>query len=254
MPFAYKLENIMNYRIADLNILLDVEGRTAKNAEKYIIDGDFKPDIVIRSSYERAKLAYPRFAKYNFEENYKREGLNYMFERDEFAKEILKFDGLVLHASAVAIANGGAYLFSAPSGTGKSTHTKLWLEKFGDSAYILNDDKPAIRILDDGIYAYGTPWCGSSNISVNAKVKLQGICFIKRDDHDWINPMNAKEAAIRILHGISIPLKLTEIEVMKQLETINTLIERIPIYEMGCTPNISSADMAYDVMSKPIVG
>lgn len=243
------------YKIADLFIDLNVDGRTLRNASVYLCQSNNSADMSIEKNYEQAISDYPSFANYNYPKGYEQyvyEGLNYMYERDTFARKLLNFEGIVLHSSAVVV-EGRAYLFSAPSGTGKSTHTRLWLEKFGDSAYILNDDKPAIRILDDGIYAYGTPWCGSSNISVNAKVKLQGICFIKRDDHDWIDLMNIKEASIRMLHGISIPLKLTEIEVMKELEIINNLIERIPIYEMGCTPNISSADMAYDVMSKAIV-
>ncbi len=240
------------YYIADLYVDLKVDGRTYRNAEQYFCDTNKTPQIIVEKDYEQALLEYPQFVNYKYPEGYEQyvyEGLNYMHERDTFARKILDYNGIVLHSSSVVV-DGKAYLFSAPSGTGKSTHTKLWLEKFGDKAFILNDDKPAIRILDDGIYAYGTPWCGSSNISTNAKAKLQGICFLKRDESNWIKRMDIKEASIRMLHGCAIPLKLNNIEVLQEIDIINKLIRTIPIYEMGCTPTEQAVDVAYNIMSE----
>ena len=90
------------------------------------------------------------------------------------------YNGCVLHSSSVVIDNE-AYLFSAPSGTGKSTHASLWVKYLTEKEpYILNDDNPAIRIINGNIYAYGTPFSGKHDISVNQKAKLQGICFLKQ--------------------------------------------------------------------------
>lgn len=235
------------YYIADLLVELNVSGRTQKNAEPYIYNSDKSADIIINEDYAQALVDYPHLANFKCSDEEKRSGLNYMRERDLFAKKLLNFNGIVLHCSSVVF-EGKAYLFSAPSGTGKSTHTKLWLEQFCDKAYILNDDKPAIRILEDSIYAYGTPWCGSSDINTNSKAKLQGICFIKRDDNNWIKPLDSKTSTFRLLHASLINLERDDM--IKEMDIIDKIINRIPIYEMGCTPTIEAAKMAYEVMSK----
>ena len=74
------------------------------------------------------------------------------------------------------------------SGTGKSTHTALWLKNFAPRASIINDDKPAIRIQKDGIFVYGTPWSGKTDQNKNVKVPLQGIAFLERGEENSITP------------------------------------------------------------------
>ena len=144
--------------------------------------------------------------------------------------------------------SGGGYLFSACSGTGKSTHTSFWLDLFKDKgAYILNDDKPAIRVLEDGIYAYGTPWSGKHDISVNNKVKLQGICFLERDTTNWIKPFSGMEAYTQLYSSSS--KKISREELLKQIEIFDKIVEKIPIWKMGCTPTIEAAKVAYEAMS-----
>ena len=211
-----------------------------QNAEKYLSTFLSNPDIeivtnkkIVESITKERNMSYSIAA--------------YLWESSQFYRKLLKFNGMMLHASAVVVENK-AYLFSAPCGTGKSTHTGKWLELFGESAYILNDDKPAIRVLDDGIYAYGTPWSGKHDISVNKKVPLQGICFLSRDNENWIKLMDKQLAAMRMYHGAL--RKLTPELLNKELDIINKIVERIPIYEMGCTPTTEAAQMAYDVMSK----
>lgn len=85
----------------------------------------------------------------------------YMLTGSDFYTQLLKFRGILLHSSCVVV-DGAAYAFSADSGTGKSTHTALWLKHFGNRAYMLNDDKPAIRLVGDRVYACGTP--GAENM------------------------------------------------------------------------------------------
>lgn len=90
------------------------------------------------------------------------EQCEYIFAGSEFYRKLINLGGFMLHASAIVVDNK-AYLFSAPSGTGKSTHTKLWQECFGDKAIIINDDKPAIRIEEGKCFAYGTPFSGKTD-------------------------------------------------------------------------------------------
>lgn len=237
----------MLYNIADLIVDMEIGERTAKNAYNYVYNGNLKPEFEVITNHQEALDLYPAFANADYPDDYKNKALDYIYERNVFAKKILKYNGIVLHSSAVVV-DGCAYLFSAPSGTGKSTHTGNWLKIFGDKAFILNDDRPTVRILEDGVYAYGTPWCGSTNINTNAKARLQGICFLQRDDHNWIKNMNAQSAMLCLLYASA--KKLTMDEMGKQADIINKIVECIPIYEMGCTPTIEAAQMAYDVMSK----
>ena len=87
---------------------------------------------------------------------------------------LLKRGVLMIHGSAI-IADGQAYLFTARSGTGKSTHTRLWCELLGSRARILNDDKPFIRPTGNGAIAYGSPWSGNENPGKNTSAPLKAI-------------------------------------------------------------------------------
>lgn len=86
---------------------------------------------------------------------------------------------LVFHGVLVLMDNEG-FLFTAPSGTGKSTHADLWLRNFPGQASIINGDKPLLKIKEDGVYAYGSPWNGKEDIGINAAAKLKAICLLNR--------------------------------------------------------------------------
>ena len=136
-------------------------------------------------------------------------------------------------------------MFSAPSGTGKSTHTNLWLKNIKDSL-ILNDDKPAIRIFDDAIYAYGTPFSGKHDLSINKKYLLKGISFIYRDSKNTITKIHPNE---------SLPLIMAQTVISKQekylfktLSMLDTILNKIPIYKMGCTISKEAVLMSYNTM------
>lgn len=167
-----------------------------------------------------------------------------------FYRQLLKFNGFMLHSSGVVVDNK-AYLFSASSGTGKSTHTTQWLKLFGDKAFIINDDKPAIKIEDDNIYVYGTPWSGKSDLNINVKVPLQGICVLERSVNNFIEPLDNGTAIYKIMNQT---LRPQNADVMDQLlQMLDRVITDVPIWRMGCNISTEAAQMAYDAMSKPIV-
>ncbi len=106
----------------------------------------------------------------------------------KIADHLLSYDTLLFHGSVIAV-DGEGYLFTAKSGgTGKSTHTRLWREYFGERAVMVNDDKPLLRITDSGVTAYGTPWDGKHRLSTNIAVPLKGICILTRDTTNHIEP------------------------------------------------------------------
>ena len=165
------------YKVANLVIRMSSFGRTVKQAEPYRCE-PAEPDIVITSNWQELQKNQPHLSD---------EDCEYMCTGGNFYRQLLKYNGMLLHASAV-VKDGYAYLFSAPCGTGKSTHTGLWLKTFGDDAYILNDDKPALRFEDGTWYAYGTPWSGKHDISTNVRVPVAGICFLHRAKENTIVP------------------------------------------------------------------
>ena len=229
------------YSICGLNVLMDAGAITARHAEKYLTDTDFEnADITVCVSQDE-------ISRYSARNRTPDEISAYMVEGGSFYRQLLNFDGVFLHASAV-VYDGRAYLFSAPCGTGKSTHTSLWLELLGDKAYILNDDKPAIRVLENGIFAYGTPFSGKHDISVPTAVKLGGICFISRGEVDKISPMNKLDAVFKMYHASL--RRIDEAQLDKELAILQKIVKDIPIYYMECTPTLNAAKTAVEVMTK----
>ena len=172
----------------------------------------------------------------------------YMESGSLFHRELLKHNGFYLHASAVAL-DGSAYLFSAPCGTGKSTHTRLWQQVFGENAKVFNDDKPALRLLDGKWYAYGTPWCGKDHININMKVPLAGICFLKQGPVNEIRRLSSAEAAQNVLWQTM--RRFQEVENLDRvLSHVDKLVQMIPVYEMECLPNEEAARLSYETMRR----
>ena len=171
------------YNIADLKVNMDLRySFLLDKAKSYLIseENTDTPDITVRVSDESLNKCVADFKSDKFMPEYE-----YVLAGSAFYFELLRYSGMMLHSSAVAV-DGYAYLFSADSGTGKSTHTSLWLKLLGERAYILKDDKPAIRCTDGKVYAYGTPFSGKNDINVNARVPLGGICFIERAEENSI--------------------------------------------------------------------
>lgn len=225
------------YNIADLNVTIDSFGTTEERAEKYRCEPFERTDIEVVSRWEITKAKHPDVSDDVGE---------HMSTANSFYTKLLDFDGIRLHSSAVVV-DGRAYLFSATSGTGKSTHTGLWLELFGDKAYIINDDKPAVRLRDGVWYAYGTPWSGKHDISVNKGVPIAGIAVIERAEQNKIEPFKGIEATKILLSQINRP-KATE-ACNRFLELLDKLLTTVPIWRLSCNMEPEAAKIAYEAMS-----
>ncbi len=164
-----------------------------------------------------------------------------------FAEHLLDHDTLLLHGSTVAV-DGQAYLFTARSGTGKSTHTRLWREVFGNRAIMINDDKPFLQLRPDGIFACGSPWSGKHGLDSNVTLPLRGICILERGSENRILPMNAEEALPMLLHQSYQPLVKETAARMDSL--VRRLASNIPLWHMECTKEQSAAIIAHGAMSK----
>ena len=154
---------------------------------------------------------------------------------------------LLLHGSAVAV-DGKGYLFTARSGTGKSTHTRLWCQAFGSRAVMINDDKPFVAVTGDGVTIFGSPWSGKHGLDSNIAVPLSGICFLERGGENRIHPASREAVLPQLLKQGYCPLDEGKKEGFARL--VQQLAEKIPLWQMECNKDISAAHTAFEAMNQ----
>ncbi len=231
----------MKYKIADLLVEFEPKFEMLKlRSEKYVVETEQKRDMKIFVTEEHIQTQKLEASITSSEL------AEYMVMGNTFYRVLLKHNGCLLHASAVVVDNE-AYLFSAPCGTGKSTHTSLWLRYLADkNPYILNDDKPAIRLREDGIYAYGTPFSGKHDINENRKVKLKAICFIEQSKINFMRKVEPKEA-VKLFYEQTFQ-NLNEQEVLKFFDLLDIILKEIPIYKLYCNMSEEAVQLSYQTM------
>ncbi len=164
----------------------------------------------------------------------------------KIAEKMPAFDVLLYHASAVAV-DGAAYLFAAPSGTGKSTHARLWRELLGSRAVMVNDDKPLIRVQSDGTaIVYGTPWNGKHHLSSNIAVPIKAVCLLERSPDNHIRQISRWDALLILVQQAYRPAQPEAME--KTLALICRM--QADYYALGCNMDLSAAELAYSTMKK----
>lgn len=230
------------YKICDLTVSCDFRFETMLiRSEKFLCETDSEP--VIEIEYDKKYHDFllqkaPQFSEKDCE---------VMATGQRFYSKLVDFDGFMLHSSAVMV-DKKVYLFSAPSGTGKSTHTRQWLKLFGEKAVIINDDKPAIRVVNGEILAFGTPWSGSSELNSASFGKLQGICVLSRSEENYIKPLAQEKAVFSILNQTVRPADASQMD--KLLTLLDKVVREVPLWQMGCNISTDAAQIAYDAMSK----
>lgn len=232
------------YNIADLKVDIDFRYDFAKQRarEYYIGEDTALADI-------RLKAEDSDFENYikTFNRDDCLDEFEYVIIGNQFHRSILKFGGIMFHSSCV-VADDTAYLFSADSGTGKSTHTALWLKLLGDIAYILNDDKPVIRMTQSGIFVYGTPFSGKTELNKNKKAPIGGICFLERGKKNAIKRIGVSEALPLFLAQTINKVNSDELETL--LSVTDGVLGSVDIYKLSCNTDIEAAKVSYSAMSK----
>lgn len=226
------------YKIAGLIVKMDPLERTGTFARPYMIDYEGNADIEVFPDFGYIKEKYKNSTDAMCE---------YLASAKLFYDQLIAFDGMVLHSSAV-VKDGGAYLFSAHSGTGKSTHTCLWRRVYGDdNVKILNDDKPALRLEDGVWYAYGTPWSGKTGQNLNLRYPLKGICFLERGEENKISIMRGMQRVTKII-GQTSRIRDRALK-EKQLDLVLNLVEKVPVWQMSCNMDPEAARVSFAAMS-----
>ncbi len=227
-----------DYLIAGLRVRMDSFGRTVSQAEPYVTETVGEPDIIVTGHPQSLKEQQPHLSLDDCE---------YLCTGGSFYRQLLSHGGLMLHASAVVM-DGYAYLFSAPCGTGKSTHTDMWKQAFGEAVIMLNDDKPALKKEQGRWYAYGTPWSGKTAQNENMRIPLGGICVLTRGEQNAIEPYDGAAAIFSLLDQTVRPRTANVRE--KLLELLDDLMSSVPMWRLRCTPAKEAALVSQAAMSK----
>ena len=256
------------YRLAELNIeIRSLHDEVHKLCRDYVSDNpeiDFsvetcQEDIVFEHERSENEDKHEGIAIRRFSEGY----LETLAVYRKIAERLPSYERSLMHGSALAI-DGKGVLFTAKSGTGKSTHARLWKEVFGERVISINDDKPIIglaataardlaaqtgscqRAAAPAPTIYGTPWDGKHRLSTNTSAPLKAICILERAEVNSIKPITAAEAYPMLLQQIYRPFD--PIALSQTLKLIDKLSSSVSLWRLGCNMDKEAAQVAYEAM------
>ncbi|MBQ9065740.1 MAG: hypothetical protein IJ123_09875 [Blautia sp.] len=158
---------------------------------------------------------------------------------------LLPYYTLAFHGSAVVV-DGRCFIFSAASGTGKSTYARMWAKHFGSRAYILNDDKPFLKVSENNVTVYGSPWDGKHHNGRNAEADLAAIVFLDRADRSFVTSVLPEQGLERIRWQVFRP------DDPEDFRKADWLLERtariIPFYNAGFTLKDNEIEDVYRML------
>ena len=229
------------FDIAGLKVAMNCrdkeDGLLRQRSRAYLAENQSEaPDFSLDMPDDALKTYAEKYNSLNLDE------CHYVFMGEAFYTKLLKFDGLMLHASCIE-KDGMAYLFSAKSGVGKSTHTDLWIKTF-DNVRMINDDKPAIRYMNGRFYACGTPFSGKHDKSINCSVPIRAIIFIERAKKNRIERLTPDKAIPLFLSQTVRPVNAEYMSLV--LELLDRILREIPIYKLYCNISREAALTAYN--------
>ena len=226
----------MRCRIADLNIeILNTDPATETLCADFLSDFD-SADIVISVSPFEVKKEMEE-SPYNNSFAYTESFLAFK----KLSSHLAAYNAFLMHGAVVKL-RGKGIVFSAPSGTGKTTHMLNWKKLFSNELSIINGDKPIIRFIGDEPKAYGTPWCGKEGYAENDSVTLTDICFIERASHNSICRIDPKDAVSELISQTLIPKN--PVDAFAVLGMVDELLKKCAVWKIYCTKDTEAADTA----------
>lgn len=237
------------YKMADKVIeVTSIHEKVHNYCKDYVTDEpvDFSvtitpEDIVYEKQRSDSEYAYEGLPLPDFSDELLEETAVYR----KIAEKMPEFDTVIFHGSVIAV-DGQGYLFTAKSGTGKSTHTRLWREYLGDKAVMVNDDKPMLKITNSGVIAYGTPYNGKHRLGCNMSVPLKAICILTRGEKNSIVRIDKAEAYAMLLQQVYRPQN--PLQMAKTLKLVDRMAASVELYKLVCNMNIEAAEVAYNGM------
>lgn len=241
---------MFDIRLADNVIRIDNLFSYSEDYCRDYVIGQGSPDLLIDISredieYEKNKSEHEDIVEGRQIRRFDEEYLEILAIYRKIAEQMPYRNTFLFHGSAIAV-DGEGYLFTAKSGTGKSTHARLWRDLLGDRVAYVNDDKPLIRTDKTRTTVYGTPWDGKHRLSSNISVPLKSICILERGTENTIRRITKEEAYPMLLQQVYRP---SDPEAMAKTLKLIDLMD-IKFYKLSCNMDISAAKLSYGVMSK----
>lgn len=148
---------------------------------------------------------------------------------------------LKVHASVIEM-DGKALLFLGKSGTGKSTHSRLWL-KYVEGATLLNDDAPIVRVLEDGsVRVYGAPWSGSTPCYRNISADVVAFVHLYQNPENIITKMDGLSALSSLMQSSSV-IRSDRQNKYQILDTVTDVLQVVPVYRLDCRPDLGALNL-----------
>ena len=160
--------------------------------------------------------------------------------------EILPLYNRIIFHGAVISYKGNGYIFTAPSGTGKTTHIKLW-EKYVDGVEIVNGDKPLLQIENGSVIAYATPYAGKEGYQNHSLAEIKGICLIKRGTENRIRRVTSGEVLTRLMAQMYLPENPES--TLKTLDLLDSLVKTVPLYELECDMSEEAVKTSFEALT-----
>ena len=240
------------YRIADHNLRIQSLFEPVHSIfREYEVSGEPEFCIAVTQSdidAEREKAAISNNQEGRTTKKRSDEYLETLAVYRKIAEKMLDYDTILFHGSVIAV-DGKGYLFTAKSGTGKSTHTRLWRQLLGEKDIMINDDKPLIHISDSGAVIYGTPWNGKHALGNNCSAQLEAICKLERAEQNHIQKISGSEALPFLLQQSYKPCS-TE-NMIKTLSLLDKLIKNVRFYRLQCNKDLEAARVSWEAMRSP---
>ena len=225
---------MLKIRIAGLTVGIDGKHRHIEYlCRDYLCDGE--PDFTVGATEEEIE-AERAVSEDDFSDGYLESVVIYR----NIAKELPRFDAFVFHGAALEC-GGEAVVFTARSGVGKTTHTRLWLSEFSDVDYI-NGDKPIVRFVDGVPVVFGTPWQGKENYGKNASAPLRAIYFLERGVKNSAREISSAEAVIPFISQIYMPRESTAAALTMSLA--DRLLSLVKLIRLACNTEPEAAQIA----------
>ncbi len=237
-------------KLAEVNIQINsIYDEVFTLCKEYLSDGnaDFcvtvtENDILYEREKSKREAAYEGIPCPEFSHSY----LETLAVYRKIAVGLLDYGTFLMHGAVVGL-HGKAYLFTAPSGVGKTTHTRFWLEQFPD-AFIINGDKPLLKFKGGKVYAFGSPWAGKEGANTNTSLPLYAVCALSRDKENAITPLAFQQVFPFLIGQTYRPSNRESME--KTLGYIRDLGKSVKFFSLHCNLDKTAANIAFDGMNK----
>ena len=234
---------MLKAQFAGLNIAMETRfPRMERFCRDYLIDEDAAVEFTAAPSLEEISDEGDKKMPGRYPMDY----LETLAIQRQISERLPFYQRMLMHGAVIAF-QGKGYMFSAVSGTGKSTHIALWKKYLGNQVEIINGDKPFLHVKKDQVLVCGTPWAGKEGWNVNRTVSLAGICFLQRGKKNQIHRLEPQDSLQHFLTQIYMPENMEAAGMT--LELLDMLLKNVPLYLLECDISEKAVQTSFERMT-----